>query len=140
MTYAPPNPQTGAPVPVNHLDTIKYLCKEFWTAVFRKQIDNLKTNHRGVFVLTDNRFEPIRRCSLPSTPSHGGPGGVDEANRRASLFLSFPTGLVRGALAGLGVEATVSAEIAGAGLPGVTFQIRTGAAMSAGTVSGIPSR
>lgn len=25
---------------------IKFLCKELWTLVFRKQIDNLKTNHR----------------------------------------------------------------------------------------------
>ena len=25
---------------------IKFLCKDLWTLVFRKQIDNLKTNHR----------------------------------------------------------------------------------------------
>ena len=28
------------------LDAIKFLCKDLWTIVFRKQIDNLKTNHR----------------------------------------------------------------------------------------------
>jgi hypothetical protein len=28
------------------LDVIKFLCKDLWTIVFRKQIDNLKTNHR----------------------------------------------------------------------------------------------
>ena len=28
------------------LDVIKFLCKDMWTLVFRKQIDNLKTNHR----------------------------------------------------------------------------------------------
>lgn len=28
------------------LDMIKFLCKDVWTLVFRKQIDNLKTNHR----------------------------------------------------------------------------------------------
>ena len=28
------------------LDAIKFLCKDLWTLVFRKQIDNLKTNHR----------------------------------------------------------------------------------------------
>lgn len=28
------------------LDVIKFLCKDIWTLVFRKQIDNLKTNHR----------------------------------------------------------------------------------------------
>ena len=25
---------------------IKFLCKDLWTILFRKQIDNLKTNHR----------------------------------------------------------------------------------------------
>lgn len=28
------------------LDVIKFLCKDMWTLLFRKQIDNLKTNHR----------------------------------------------------------------------------------------------
>ena len=28
------------------LDVIKFLCKDLWTLVFRKQVDNLKTNHR----------------------------------------------------------------------------------------------
>lgn len=28
------------------LDVIKFICKDLWTVAFRKQIDNLKTNHR----------------------------------------------------------------------------------------------
>ena len=28
------------------LDVIKFLCKDLWMVVFKKQIDNLKTNHR----------------------------------------------------------------------------------------------
>ncbi|KAL9613739.1 MAG: hypothetical protein Q9167_001753 [Letrouitia subvulpina] len=48
------------------LDVIKFLCKDLWTLVFRKQIDNLKTNHRGVYVLTDNSFRPFSRMSLAS--------------------------------------------------------------------------
>ena len=28
------------------LDVIKFVCKDFWTALFKKQVDNLKTNHR----------------------------------------------------------------------------------------------
>ena len=31
------------------LDVIKFLCKDLWTLVFRKQVDNLKTNHRVGF-------------------------------------------------------------------------------------------
>lgn len=30
----------------DNLDVIKFLCKDIWTIVFKKQIDNLKTNHR----------------------------------------------------------------------------------------------
>jgi Transport protein particle (TRAPP) complex subunit len=66
------------------LDVIKFLCKDLWTLVFRKQVDNLKTNHRvgslspgrgtgvianegmalqGVYVLTDNSFRPFARMS-----------------------------------------------------------------------------
>ena len=45
------------------LDVIKFCCKDLWTIVFRKQIDNLKTNHRGVYVLTDNTFRPFARMS-----------------------------------------------------------------------------
>ena len=28
------------------LDTIKFICKEVWVAVWDKQVDNLRTNHR----------------------------------------------------------------------------------------------
>jgi len=30
----------------DNLDMIKFLCKDIWMIVFKKQIDNLKTNHR----------------------------------------------------------------------------------------------
>jgi len=45
------------------LEAIKYLCKEYWGDVFGKQVDNLKTNHRGVYVLYDNQFSWIGRFS-----------------------------------------------------------------------------
>ena len=28
------------------LEVVKFMCKEFWIAVFKKQVDNLRTNHR----------------------------------------------------------------------------------------------
>lgn len=34
------------------LDKIKWICKEFWQLIFNSTVDNLKTNHRGVYVLT----------------------------------------------------------------------------------------
>ncbi|TEY54240.1 hypothetical protein BOTCAL_0240g00080 [Botryotinia calthae] len=72
------------------LDVIKFLCKDLWMLVFRKQIDNLKTNHRGVYVLTDHSFRPFARMSTE-------PGG--NAVIRAQPFLYFPCGIIRGALA-----------------------------------------
>ena len=41
----------------DELDLMKFICKDFWTCVFRKQIDNLRTNHQGVYVLQDKNFK-----------------------------------------------------------------------------------
>ncbi|CAG8132255.1 unnamed protein product [Penicillium nalgiovense] len=68
----------------DNLDVIKFLCKDLWTVLFKKQVDNLKTNHR---------------------------------------YLWFPCGIIRGALANLGINTTVQAETSD--LPGATFQIKT---------------
>ncbi|KAF2639084.1 transport protein particle component [Massarina eburnea CBS 473.64] len=124
------------PRPSDPLSTIKFLCKDLWTLLFRKQIDNLKTNHRGIYVLTDNTFKPLTRMSFDTRKHYdpavaaaaaatGDPALGRDANSiaRAQPFLYFPAGLVRGCLAGLGVTATVTAE--SGGLPGATFQIRT---------------
>ncbi|KAI9147939.1 Trafficking protein particle complex subunit 6b [Paramyrothecium foliicola] len=96
------------------LDVIKFICKDLWSLVFGKNIDNLKTNHRGVYVLTDNVFRPFSRMSTET-------GG--QAVVRAQPFLWFPCGIVRGALAALGIMATVQAEVNE--LPGAIFQIKT---------------
>ncbi|KAJ3042025.1 Trafficking protein particle complex subunit 33 [Rhizophlyctis rosea] len=34
---------------LDNLDVVKFICKEFWLTIFKKQIDNLKTNHRVRF-------------------------------------------------------------------------------------------
>ncbi|KAK6534684.1 Trafficking protein particle complex subunit 33 [Arthrobotrys megalospora] len=98
----------------DNLDVIKFLCKDIWHLVFRKQIDNLKTNHRGVYVLTDMTFRPLVRMSASS--------GVPAVSK-AAPFLQFPCGIIRGALSAMGVNAQVSAETPG--LPGAVFQITT---------------
>ncbi|XP_077888027.1 trafficking protein particle complex subunit 6A isoform X3 [Ictidomys tridecemlineatus] len=38
------------------LDVLKFLCKDLWVAVFQKQMDGLRTNHQGTYVLQDNSF------------------------------------------------------------------------------------
>jgi hypothetical protein len=71
--------------------------KEFWTEVFRKQIDKLQTNHRGVFVLKDLELKWLRRL----------PPDEESARVGAIRILAFPCGLIRGALACLGLGGAV---------------------------------
>ncbi|KAF2273786.1 transport protein particle component [Westerdykella ornata] len=166
----------NTPRPTTPLDTIKFLCKDLWTLLFRKQIDNLKTNHRGIYVLTDHSFKPLSRMSFdtrrpppvaasasaaaqaqlpapnaatstttatpdPASSTTGlgalglgaGAGGAvvpvpsgfvgPQGLAQVQPFLYFPAGLIRGCLASLGIQASVTAECTG--LPGATFQIRT---------------
>ena len=127
----------GKPRPQTPLDCIKFICKDLWGLVFRKQIDNLKTNHRGIFVLTDNRFHQLSRMSVDR---RAGPKAAEEALKRAQMvrmielgltmpnanhkqFLYFPGGVIRGALSGLGIDATVTGE--STEIPTATFQIKT---------------
>lgn len=49
---------------VEQIECVKFLCKEFWMALFGKGIDNLKTNHRGVYVLHDHTFNWISRFGV----------------------------------------------------------------------------
>ena len=72
----------GKPRPQSDLDAIKFLCKDLWTLLWKKQIDNLKTNHRGIFVLTDNRFQPLSRMSVDR---RAGPKALEEGLNRAQL-------------------------------------------------------
>ncbi|KAI4841869.1 transport protein particle component [Aureobasidium sp. EXF-8845] len=106
--------------PTTPLDMIKFICKDLWQVVFRKQIDNLKTNHRGTFVLTDNKFLALGRMSVDRGR---GPRGTEEALGKAQPFLYFPCGIIRGALSAFGLNVTVHAETSE--LPQAIFQIRT---------------
>ncbi|RZC71285.1 hypothetical protein C5167_034458 [Papaver somniferum] len=104
----------------DHLDAIKFICKDFWSELFKKQIDNLKTNHRGTFVLQDNRFRWLTRMSIDPVPvivtdSSQDPSSVgtteSKAEQATSMHLYFPCGLIRGALSNLGIPCAVSADM-----------------------------
>lgn len=56
----------------DELDIMKFICKDFWTKVFRRQVDNLRTNHqvekqdsRGTCCWT-NRTTDVSSDPLPS--------------------------------------------------------------------------
>jgi len=99
----------------DQLDCVKFICKDFWQSLYKKQVDNLRTNHRGVYVLHDSKFKPLTHVSLESSL----PIPAKEA---ASLYVMFPCGLIRGALQALGVPCQVTADIPT--LPSTTFTIK----------------
>ncbi|GER30227.1 trafficking protein particle complex subunit 6b [Striga asiatica] len=112
----------------DHLEAIKFICKDFWFDLFKKQIDNLKTNHRGTFVLQDNRFRWLAHMSVdPSLVTSGSvqdPSAMaeNEAAQATGLHLYFPCGIIRGALSNLGIPCAVSADISN--LPACSFVVR----------------
>ncbi|XP_073924208.1 trafficking protein particle complex subunit 6B isoform X4 [Castor canadensis] len=84
----------------DELDIMKFICKDFWTTVFKKQIDNLRTNHQGIYVLQDNKFRLLTQMSAGK-----------QYLEHASKYLAFTCGLIRGGLSNLGIKSIVTAEV-----------------------------
>ncbi|XP_052701780.1 trafficking protein particle complex subunit 6b-like [Crassostrea angulata] len=95
----------------DELDTMKFICKDFWNYVYKKQIDNLRTNHQGVYVLQDNKFRFLTQMS-----------NGKQFMEAAPKFLALPCGMIRGALSNLGVNCVVTAEVSA--MPACKFQIQ----------------
>jgi len=95
----------------DELDVMKFICKEYWVALFNKQMDNLRTNHQGVYVLLDNKFRFVAQISR--SKQH-----IDWL----AAYLPFTCGLIRGALSSFGITAVVSAEMLLS--PCVRFQVQ----------------
>ncbi|KAF9381020.1 Trafficking protein particle complex subunit 33 [Podila verticillata] len=98
----------------DNLEVVKFVCKEVWMFLFKKQIDNLKTNHRGVYVLQDNNFRWFARMAHDQSSA--------ESVKKVTPYLWFPCGILRGILSNLGIPSVVVAETSA--LPGCTFQIK----------------
>uniref|UniRef100_A0A6B2LNY0 Trafficking protein particle complex subunit 6B n=1 Tax=Arcella intermedia TaxID=1963864 RepID=A0A6B2LNY0_9EUKA len=95
------------------IDIIKFICKDFWIELFKKQIDNLRTNHKGVYVLTDSKFRWIVRLSTDTNQN---------TKTEAEKYVVFPCGIIKGALESLGVQCVVKAEIGT--FPACSFTIK----------------
>lgn len=100
--------------PTNILAIVKFICRSLWKALYLKPIDNLRTNHRGTFVLLDN-------CHR-TTSMFDSPRGAADTAATAKLYLNWPCGVIRGALMALGVDASVEAELL---FPQVSFHVHT---------------
>ncbi|KAJ6918373.1 trafficking protein particle complex subunit 6B-like [Populus alba x Populus x berolinensis] len=106
----------------DHLEAIKFICKDFWSELFKKQIDNLKTNHRGTFVLQDNKFPWLSRMSGNDLSVENGMEDPESKGAQAmNMYCYFPCGIIRGALSNLGIPCAVSADISS--LPACSFVI-----------------
>ncbi|MCL4121656.1 UNVERIFIED_CONTAM: hypothetical protein GTU68_016419 [Idotea baltica] len=95
----------------DELDIMKYICKVFWVSIFKKEIDNLRTNHQGVYVLNDNNFRFLSRIAAGK-----------QYLQCAPRFVAFTCGLIRGGLANLGINCVVTAEVNN--LPACKFQVQ----------------
>jgi len=94
------NQEAAARTAAQQLEAVKFLCKEVWMEIFSKQIDKLQTNHRGVFVLKDLELSWLTRF----------PSATESSRVAAIRLLAFPCGVIRGALANLGIPAVVSCD------------------------------
>ena len=83
------------------------------------QVDNLRTNHRGTFVLKDAAFQWLIHLSADPPTLDGGAAAT--AADLARDYLHIPCALVRGALIHLGVDCTVTADATN--LPACDFTI-----------------
>jgi len=97
---------------LERIDIIKFLCREIWINIFGKQVDSLKTNRKGVFVLTDHKFRWITHLSSDVTM---------KTKSLAEKYIFFPCGVIKGALDILGIQCSVKAEITA--IPTCTFTI-----------------
>lgn len=104
------------PVFSEHLDCIKFICKDFWVQIYGKQVDNLRTNNKGIYVVQDNHVRWLARISgraaMRDDPA---------AQRLARLYAQFPCGLIRGGLHNFGIESTVTADTSS--IPACTFTV-----------------
>ncbi|XP_008548364.1 trafficking protein particle complex subunit 6b [Microplitis demolitor] len=88
----------------DELDMIKFICTDYWSSLYQKQIDNLKTNHHGTYVLQDNEFRLLKHLANNTSNNK-------QYLRECPRLISFTCGLLRGSLANLGISSIVKAEI-----------------------------
>lgn len=119
----------------DELEIIKFICKEFWSVIFGKQADTLRTNHQGIYVLIDNQFRFLIRMT-DSQQYMDQIGKVFFQIQNCFCFiikslsvlffvlqyLAFSCGLIRGALFNLGISSVVTADVSQP--PSVKFQIK----------------
>ena len=101
---------------VDILDIMKFVCRDVWKVLYGKQMDNLRTNHRGTFVLIDNKHRLIDNMMSD--------GGITDTVSKGKHYVWFSCGIIRGILMSFAVFAQVTSEISQ--FPSVSFNVQTG--------------
>ncbi|XP_063931652.1 trafficking protein particle complex subunit 6b-like [Zophobas morio] len=96
---------------LSSLEVMKILCKDFWLRLFNKQVDNLRTNHRGIFIIHESQFRPLLLLH----------DFFKDPDRLTELLL-LHTGLIKGFLHAFNLEAAVSTELTNA--PACIIQVK----------------
>ena len=86
------------------LSALKYIAKEFWNLLFKKNITSLKTDRKNTYILEDHEFKWIYN--------------VQQDNIQ---YIEFASGLVQGAITSLCGKCDVSVQVE---FPKVTFFIK----------------
>lgn len=85
----------------DELHIMKFICKAFWTTVFKKQIDILRTKHQDIYILQDNKF-----CLLAEMSTE------KQYLEHAPKYLTFTCGLIRGGSSNLGIKSILTVGVA----------------------------
>ena len=93
------------------LDTIKYICREFWQELFNKSVDSLRTNRKvrllfngQVYMLFEGKLRWMRNLS----PTEDEDGKLTEEEQlKVNLYAQYTSGVLRGALTQFGIPSTV---------------------------------
>ncbi|KAH9819210.1 transport protein particle component-domain-containing protein [Melampsora americana] len=84
------------------LEVIKFICKDLWLSIFNKQVDNLRTNHKGIYVIQDYGFKPFLKL-ISSVQSL-------ECKSFIQNILIFHCAIIRGSLMNLGLQTQVKSD------------------------------
>ncbi len=85
------------------IDYIKYIAVDVWSYVFRTAVEKVKTEYGGKHDLYVKPFEWIAGLSNHDLRSK-------EYLDKLKLYLTYICGILRGALAAMGLESQVDAE------------------------------
>ncbi|KAF8817820.1 transport protein particle (trapp) component, bet3 protein [Cardiosporidium cionae] len=113
-------------------EILKFICKDLWNFLFRKQADRLQTNQKGDFVIFENSLPWLKDFTGVSTSSVG-PSTLTSSElkrisgpdatlwKNPSFYVFFICEIIRGALSHLGLSCTVTGDVSAA--PACSFSV-----------------